>query len=320
VNNSIIQVARYEKSDKEQWNVFIKTTRQQSILFNRNYMDYHQAKFTDHSLLFYLNNKIIAVLPANEKSAILYSHQGLTFGGLLFSKDTKSSSVVKIISALISYLKNINIIKMVYKPSPSIYHQCYSDDDIYALFKVGDLMLNSVEITTVITPNNRGKISNVRQRGIKKSINNDIIILQDISYLSEFYSVLKEGLLNNYNVQPVHTLEELKLLFNNFSNEIKLWSAMDKEKNIVAGVIIYESETTSHFQYISTSQKGRETAALDLLCENIIIHYSNKNKIIDFGKSTEDQGQYLNEGLIYQKESFGGFSTNYNTYTLTINY
>jgi hypothetical protein len=38
----------------------------------------------------------------------------------------------------------------------------------------------------------------------------------------------------------------------------------------------------------------------------------------DFGKSVEDGGWYLNEGLIGQKEGFGGRAVMYDTYKLTI--
>ena len=39
---------------------------------------------------------------------------------------------------------------------------------------------------------------------------------------------------------------------------------------------------------------------------------------IDFGTSTEQGGTYLNEGLIKQKEGFGGRAVVYDTYELNI--
>ena len=39
---------------------------------------------------------------------------------------------------------------------------------------------------------------------------------------------------------------------------------------------------------------------------------------LDFGISTEDGGQVLNEGLAFQKEGFGGRTICYDTYTLPL--
>ena len=38
----------------------------------------------------------------------------------------------------------------------------------------------------------------------------------------------------------------------------------------------------------------------------------------DFGVSTEQRGSYLNEGLIFQKEGFGGRAICYDTYAIDL--
>jgi hypothetical protein len=47
-----------------------------------DFMEYHEERFHDYSLLIFLRKIIIAVLPANRVSDTVYSHQGLTYGGL----------------------------------------------------------------------------------------------------------------------------------------------------------------------------------------------------------------------------------------------
>ena len=49
-------------------------------MFDRNYMDYHKDRFKDHSLLFYNDGKLIALLPMSEHDEMLVSHGGLTYG------------------------------------------------------------------------------------------------------------------------------------------------------------------------------------------------------------------------------------------------
>lgn len=46
--------------------------------------------------------------------------------------------------------------------------------------------------------------------------------------------------------------------------------------------------------------------------------YKDKVRYLDFGISTEDSGKVLNEGLISQKESFGGRTVVYQTWELVI--
>ena len=46
-------------------------------------MEYHADRFTDYSLLVYDGNKLLALLPANRSGDVLYSHAGLTYGGVI---------------------------------------------------------------------------------------------------------------------------------------------------------------------------------------------------------------------------------------------
>ena len=49
-------------------------------------MEYHKDRFDDYSLMiFNVNNKLVAILPAHKVDSVLYSHQGLTYGGLVLS-------------------------------------------------------------------------------------------------------------------------------------------------------------------------------------------------------------------------------------------
>jgi hypothetical protein len=46
------------------------------FLFDRNYLDYHQDRFIDHSVLILKKNKIVALFPANENETEICSHGG----------------------------------------------------------------------------------------------------------------------------------------------------------------------------------------------------------------------------------------------------
>ena len=87
---------------------------------------------------------------------------------------------------------------------------------------------------------------------------------------------------------------------------------------MIAGAIIYESKNVAHTQYLGSTDEGKEIFAQDFLLDYLIrIYYKNK-KYFDFGISTEQNGRYLNLGLIQYKEGFGAFGIRYDFYELDI--
>ena len=85
---------------------------------------------------------------------------------------------------------------------------------------------------------------------------------------------------------------------------------------MLCGTIVYETKNVIHLQYMANSEKGKKYYALDLLMDYLVNEHYIDKKYLDFGISTEQEGRYLNTGLIFQKESFGGRSTIYDTYEL----
>ena len=58
--------------------------------------------------------------------------------------------------------------------------------------------------------------------------------------------------------------------------------------------------------------------ALDLLFHQLIYDRYAQKRYFDFGISTEHGGQMLNEGLLFQKEGFGGRAVVYDTYEMEV--
>ena len=79
----MFEIKRYSEADKEVWNAHVEQARNATFLLNRSYMDYHSDRFHDHSLMIFRNGKLYALLPANEAGDTFFSHQGLTYAGLL---------------------------------------------------------------------------------------------------------------------------------------------------------------------------------------------------------------------------------------------
>lgn len=307
-----MEIRRYRREDKELWNSFVSKARNATFLFDRNYMDYHDDRFDDNSFMFYHKGKLKAVLPANVAGDTLYSHQGLTYGGLLLDKKATVEDVLECFDSMNSWLRENGISKVVYKALPWIYQQYPSEEDLYALTWKCKAQLISRDISSSIVIDNKLKFAESRKSGIRKALSLNIEVGES-NDVDGFWHILEDNLGNRYNAKPVHTANEMKLLMSRFPNNIKLYVAkMNGE--IVGGTLIYVTPQVVHTQYISASVEGKKHGALDLLFDYIINKVYANCRYFDFGKSTEQGGAYLNEPLIFQKEGFGGRGVCYDWY------
>ena len=323
----MITVTRYTPQNHQTWNEFVKQSRQGTFLFDRNYMVYHQDRFHDHSLMIYYKDKLYALLPANEVVSAsnneipqkeLVSHQGLTYGGLLTCNKMTAELTCETFEAIGNYLKQEGFSKLTYKAIPWIYHKIPSEEDLYALIHVGKASLSAREISTTILLQNKLRFSEQRRRGVNKAKKNSLIIRQSSQEdVFAFWNILNNNLQQKYHTRPVHSNEELQLLMSRFPENIIGYSVL-KDAEVIAGTIIFITPQVIHTQYIGASEKGKEEGALDLLFDYLINQKKWNAPYFDFGKSTEDRGNYLNTNLIHQKEGFGGRGVAYDTYEWTL--
>lgn len=312
----MFEVKTYEASLKEEWNRFVENAKNSTFLFNRNYMDYHADRFQDTSLMVYRKEKLYALLPANRRSDVLYSHQGLTYGGLILSNKATVLDVMDTFQAIHAYVKEQGVHKVVYKPLPYIYHQIPSQEDLYALFRLTDARIIGRNISSTIYQTDKLKFIESRKSGIRKALAHNITVRLSDDY-EAFWDILDTNLKNKYGVAPVHTLDEIMLLKSRFPQNIKLYLAY-KDGQALGGTVLYLTKRVVHTQYISASMEGKELGVLDLLFDSLINREYTNYPIFDFGQSTEDMGKILNESLIFQKEGFGGRGMCYDIYEYDI--
>ena len=126
----MFDIKRYTPADKPLWDKYVEKARNATFLFYRDYMDYHSNRFEDYSLLFFVGNHLHSILPANIVGTTLYSHQGLTYGGLLMDVEVTAADVIQLFEELNRHLHNMGIRKVVYKPIPWVYHQIPSEPSL----------------------------------------------------------------------------------------------------------------------------------------------------------------------------------------------
>ena len=285
-------------------------------MFHRDYMDYHADRFEDFSLLIYDDKgKLIALLPANKKEKTVYSHQGLTFGGLLIDEKMRTELMVDIFTTLIDFLKKADFDKLVYKCMPHIYHSLPAEEDRYGLF-LNEARLIRRDVSSTISLSKGARYSKGREWSINKAKKEGILVAEADS-LDEYWRLLEGVLGSQHKAAPVHTKEEMALLQTKFPDNIKVYIAKLADE-VIAGAVIYENEGIVHTQYLANSDAGRETGALDLVIDHLITNVYASKQYFDFGISNEDSGRILNTGLIAQKEGFGARPIVHDFYELDI--
>lgn len=311
----MITVRLYTQKDKIQWDDFIDYSKNGTFILKRNYMEYHSNRFHDYSLMFFEDNALIALLPACIYDNEIRSHDGLTYGGIVSDYKMTIQKMLSVFDVLIKFCLKNNIKKIIYKRIPSIYYRYPSDEDLYALFKNNAILLNR-NISSAIEINNRISYSPLRKRCIKKALNSSIRIEQSYDF-DNYIKMLNEILLARHNTKAVHSAEELSYLANLFPNNIKMYCGFNASNVMLAGVVIYENNQTVHAQYMANSKLGCKVGALDLVIDYLINDYSKRCNIFDFGISMEHDGS-INNGLVSQKEGFGGRTIVYDIYEIDI--
>ncbi len=308
----------YHNDKKMEWNRFISCSKNGLFMFNRDFMEYHKDRFYDYSMLFYEDEKLVALLPGNKKNDIFFSHGGLTYGGFIIGATCKQHTVETCFEVLIEHLRKEGFNKVIYKPIPHIFHKQPAEEDLYALFRCGG-RLTEISASTVIKLCDSLKMSKGRKAQISRAKREGVTIreLTNRSDFENFIELENEVLMSRHNTKAAHTGIELYSLFENFPHDIHLYGAFLSEV-LIAGVVIFEYDDVIHTQYMAANDIARQIGALDYCVFTLIDKYKAKKKWFDFGISTEDGGKYLNEGLISQKEGFGGRTNVYQKWEITL--
>ena len=323
----------YSINKREAWNTFVQESKQGTFLIDRNFMDYHADRFFDCSLLVYgddvdesdvTDDSLIALFPANwrEEEKTVYSHQGLTYGGLITKSSITQTEVMQIMQKILMYYEGyLGAKAMVYKPIPYIYSRVPAQEDLYALFRAGGQLENR-SVATVVSTAHPLNMRTLRIRQAKKALEHGFYIERikdaDSQSLAEYWSILESVLMEYHQAKPVHTLEEIALLMHRFPKQIKLFVVRNTDRQIVSGIVVFETDLVAHVQYIASAAEGRKYGALDLLLRHLCNEKYKDKDYVDFGTSTENGGHFLNEGLIFQKEGFGGRAVCYDAYRVEL--
>jgi hypothetical protein len=303
-----VAVRRYREQDAEAWDALTAESWNGTFLHRRRFLAYHGERFQDLSLIAEDDQgRIIGALPAAlhpRRADTVVSHPGLTYGGVVHKGTLRGAVMLKVLQDICGVYQEMNLRHLQYKAVPHIYHVTPSNDDLYALFRLGAVRYRC-DLSAALDLDSRLKPSKLRRRDLGKARRAGVSVAFGPEYLEPFWAVLEENLRTKHNTRPVHTLEEITYLQSKFPEQIRCIVGIVRQQ-VVAGVVLFQAPRVVHVQYSASTAEGNaggaSTAIIDYAIEKSI---DLRARYFDFGVSNEQEGRILNEGLYRFKTSFG---------------
>lgn len=300
-----------------------------TFMQERKFLSYHSSdKFSDHSLIFMEDNRIIAVLPAavvqQEDKRILISHPGASHGGLIIKSSLSTKKCLKLVSALVEYCAMTGFDYIRLKPVPRVYHNELSDQLDFAL-RFSGFRLEHTELATVLELK-KGEDSFVKRvmsdtafRNYQKALKSGLSVVEDAS-INDFWPILENKLKHNHNAKPAHTFDEIKHLKTFYPDRIKLFAAYEGVTPAAGVLAFLLNERVINCFYIAHDDRFQHMRPLNLIFGHMM-EWGLKNSFLylDWGISTEGKGSSINTGLFRFKEGYGGHGVLRECYLYEVN-
>ena len=298
-------------SDK-QWDEFVLQSDSGTMFHTRKFLSYHPKKrFKDASFVILKKGKLFSVFTAvlieRDGKKILASHSGASYGGFVHKSNLNLKESFSIVEALEDYAKKLKCNAIELTHTPIIYQSKYSNYLDFAMIK-NRFDYKKREISSVVQldiPEGQllSTFRSTARTATKKSKKFGIKI-RECEDFENYYDILKMNLGMRHNVQPTHSLRELKKIKKMFPKEIRLWGAF-KGKKLIAGVCNFSANSKVVLAfYISHLEEYQEFRAVNFLFFEIMNQYQKEGyKFLDFGIFTVNMEP--NWGLARFKENFG---------------
>lgn len=298
-------------SDKE-WDDFVEVSDNGTIFHKRKFLGYHpKGRFKDASLVFLKDGKILSLFPAVDivrgDKKVLSSHSGSSYGGYVYKETFNVKEAFTVVEQLESFARKNKFDAIQLTLPPVIYQNSLSNYLDFALFR-NDFLYLKREVSSVVELRGNDEEILARYRSeartaLKKAMSSGVEIVETERF-DEYYEILKKNLRMRHNVNPTHTIDELKKLKRMFPAKVRLWGAF-KDDILLAGVCNFSANDKVVLAfYISHDEQYQIYRPVNLLFYEIMKRSRNEGfRYLDFGIFTVNMEP--NWGLGRFKENFG---------------
>lgn len=208
---SKINIIPYTPDRLEQWNAFVKQSNNGTIFHDQTFLSYHpQDRFCFHHLMFYIDDRLIAVLPGGLTGDMFKSPTGSSFGGFVLEKELGIEAANELVRAFVRYCASKGIKEIYLTPPMQIYNEIYNESLEYSMLYNHFIQLSALYSSVIDFSQIKSKedLSKNTRHKINKAVNKGVVVTQS-SNLDEFYPILLKNK-EKFGTKPTHTLEELK--------------------------------------------------------------------------------------------------------------
>ena len=312
-----MRVVPFTAGRSEAWDELVQRAPMATFLHSRRFLSYHGARFDDASLLLVgRDGDIRAVLPAAVDPADprrVVSHPGATYGGLIHDGRLNGDRARDALAAICEHYAQRGITRLGYRPVPHIYHRSPSADDVWALTELGAERV-ACDLSCAIDLFDRRAPTARRRRSLAKAWRYGVTVSDAPGTLAAFWPVLESTLARRHAARPVHSLAEIEELRARFPERV-LPVVAARGGEVVAGAVLFATNTTVHAQYLAAAEAGASVGALDTVIEHGIELAARRGaRFFDLGISPGPGRRGLLEGLYRYKAEFGGGGVLYEQY------
>ncbi len=308
----MLELEPYSSNLQETWDRFAAHSNNGTIFHTRKFLNYHPSdRFSDHSLVFKNNGKIVALFPAalsaDGEDALLVSHPGASFGGFVVREEINLRLSFDLVETLIEYSRLHDFAGIDLTLPPIFYSRKIENYLDFALFK-NRFSYRKREISSFVTldfsPDDVLPAFKPEARTAVRRAKKLNIVVKKSTDFAAFYRILKRNLKMRHNVTPTHSQAELEQLHDIFPETVQLYGAF-LQNQMIAGVVMFHCNplVTLAF-YISHNEDFQEYRPVNLLFYEIFRESIQQDfRYLDFGIFTVDMEP--NWGLARFKENFG---------------
>lgn len=325
----MLVVTRYENEFENEWEEFVGSSVNGTFMQERKFLSYHPYdRFSDHSLIFMEDKRIIALLPAavvqQEDKRILYSHPGASHGGLIIKSSLNAKKCLELVSTLVEYCAMTGFDYIRLKLVPRVYHSGLSDQLDFAL-RFSGFEIEYTELATALElkkgeePFAKRVMSATAFRNYQKALKSGLSAVEDAD-INDFWPILEYKLEQNHNAKPAHSFNEIKHLKTLYPDRIKLFAAYEGVTPAAGVLAFLLNERVINCFYIAHDDRYQHMRPLNLVF-GYMMEWGRKNSFsyLDWGISTEGKGSSVNTGLFRFKEGYGGHGVLRECYLYAIN-
>ena len=296
------RIETYQPANRRVWDRSVMQSINGTFLHLRDYMDYHAHRFTDFSLIIYMGNEPVALLPAHIEGNRLFSHRGLTYGGLVLVRPLRVPVLRDLWQTVLDFLAENRITGLHLDEIPPFYYD-WQTEALRRTFETYGKSVAAKDFWVIDTRRPGDTLYNAdRRRSLRKAERMQLQTGPSEDWAG-FWELLRTSLAIRHGARPVHSLEEIRLLHERFPEQIRLFTTY-RNDTLLAGAVLYHTRHVLRFQYLAGPVENRLRPAIDALTRHIIEQYYSRVRYLDLGTALLPDGS-PNTSLIYWKQSFG---------------